>query len=39
MVKLNANNPQTAAFILFFFKNPFMYSEHTGYVRTVFSYW
>lgn len=38
MVKLNANNPQTAAFIIFF-KNPFMYSEHTGYVRTVFSYW
>lgn len=38
MVKLNANNPQTAAFIILK-KKPFMYSEHTGYVRTVFSYW
>lgn len=41
MVKLDANNPQTAAFTVFccFFFNPPMYSEHTGYVHTVFSYW
>lgn len=38
MVKLDTNNPQTAAFYLYFFLL-LMYSEHTGYVRTAFSYW
>lgn len=41
-VKLDATNPQTAAFnvlVFFFFLKTLMYSDHTGYVRTVFSYW